>query len=207
MNRRLPLISALAAAGLSACSAPSEDPRVAEVVARTRTTKATYALYSWNRITKPGEAPVGEWSAEFHAGVLHRVETPRDRLVADCAAGKGWRLSVASGEVEEGPQYARSACGIDANFDVRSSAWVAHVATPFGRADRVRFTDRTYIRTYDISADGVILKSSYLANRADRAPVIVSEAVAVSKELPEAQIFDPASLRRSVVPERYLTAP
>jgi hypothetical protein len=53
---------------------------VAAVVDRTKSTRATYAIYTWIRISRLGQPPHEEWSAEFNSGALHRVETPRDRV-------------------------------------------------------------------------------------------------------------------------------
>ena len=67
---------------------------------RTKRTRATYALYSWNWIKGDGFEGGPQWSAEFHRGTLHRVETPRFRVVADCAAGTGAMIDVDSGRIE-----------------------------------------------------------------------------------------------------------
>ena len=83
MTRFAPIL-ALPLALLPACaSAQGEiDAGAAEVIDLTRTTSTTYSVYTWNRLTLPGAAPFEEWAAEFHDGHFHRVETPRDRIVA-----------------------------------------------------------------------------------------------------------------------------
>jgi len=58
-------------------------------IALTRNTTATYSVFAWNIITRSNKPTEQEWSAEFHQGALHRVETPRDRIIADCAAMTG----------------------------------------------------------------------------------------------------------------------
>ena len=91
--------------------------KVGEIIARSKLTREMYAVYFWNRIERPGQQPEEEWSAEFNSGDLHRVETPRDRIVADCAASTGTYLSLSTGKVITGPQVAGVACGIRAAFD------------------------------------------------------------------------------------------
>ena len=81
---------------------PGDTAKVAAIIARTKLTRTTYAAYFWNRIERAGQAPVEEWSAEFNAGPRHRVETPRDRVVADCAAQSGSAWSIARGDLVVG---------------------------------------------------------------------------------------------------------
>ncbi len=71
---------------VSAACAQSSSEAARAVVERTKTTSSTYTLYLWNRVTIPGEPVLEEGSAEFHKGDLHRFETPRDRIIADCRA-------------------------------------------------------------------------------------------------------------------------
>lgn len=69
-----------AASSLAATSSGEAE----KTIALTRETRATYSVFFWNVITRPGSPAQAEWSAEFHKGALHRVETPRDRIVANC---------------------------------------------------------------------------------------------------------------------------
>ena len=77
-----------------------ERAKVEAIIARSKLTRATYAVYAWNKMQHPEQPAVEEWSAEFNSGSLHRVETPRDRVIADCAAGKEcifpWPLEISS---------------------------------------------------------------------------------------------------------------
>jgi hypothetical protein len=202
------LLSALFGAG---CTPPADTEvalsgKVKEVVDRSKTTQATYAQYSWAEIMRK-EGPVQEWGAEFHSGDKHRVETPRDRVVADCRAQTGIALSLDTGKIVEGASVARAACGVNTNKAFTAIAWKGLVQTPFGVADRVRLADKNDIRTYDISPDGVILRTTYAQNSPDAPIGLSSEATGVFSELPVPDIFDKASLARSYVPDRFKTAP
>lgn len=204
----LALSMALAGCAAAATDAPGESSAKAmEVLERTRTTDATYALYVWNRIAIPGQEPVEEWSAEFHSGDLHRVETPRDRVVADCGAGTGTALSLATGEVTEGPQIAGAACGINANAAITGAQWVGPVQTPLGSAERVRILDREHVRDYDVAANGALLRTAYSENRPGGRLLLTATAVGLEPALPEAAMFDRKSLERSFVPDRYKAPP
>ena len=181
--------------------------RAAAILARTKTVTATYALYMWNRLTRP-DGPAGEeWSAEFNEGDLHRVETPRDRLVANCRTGDGHAYSVETGESFEGPWIARTACGVDTNTPFVSAAWEGEVPTPFGPADRVRVVTAQMIRRYDVSRDGILLGTVLSDNSPDRTIRLINWAVAVDRTLPASGMFDSASLARSYVPDGYKRAP
>lgn len=208
--RTASVVAILAVAMLgTACAQPAPEVRlsgqVKAVVDRTKTTQETYAQYSWNEIVADGRT-IQEWAAEFHSGDKHRVETPRDRVIADCRAQTGIALSLVTGKTVEGPMVARSACGINTNKAFTSAEWQGLVRTRFGPADRVRLADKDVVRTYDISPTGVILRTTYV-DGADRRLVLSSEAVGVLPQLPASDIFDKASLARSYVPERFKTAP
>ena len=196
------MIATLIASSASA-SLPDEAAKVSEVVQRTKTTRATYALYNWNRITRPGQSPVEEWGAEFNAGALHRVETPRDRVIADCAAGTGSYYSVATGKVGSGPGVAGGACGINTNRPATEAHWLGSIATAFGKADRIQLSDDKYVRTYDVRADGVIVHEVIAQNLPGEPPLIVTDAIAILPVLPSPQIFDEKSLHDSFVPDRF----
>jgi len=204
------LAGASLAAALAACDRappPVElTGKVKEVVDRTKTTRATYAVYTWNELSRDG-ATVQEWAAEFHSGDKHRVETPRDRLVADCKAQTGSGLTPATGDTIDGPAVARAACGINTNKTFLAVEWKGQVETPFGMADRVRLVDKDDIRTYDVSPSGVIVHATYARNTPDAPVELISEAVGVLPDLPAPDMFDKASLARSYVPDRFKAAP
>jgi hypothetical protein len=185
----------------------SELPMVLDVLERTKTTDATYSLYMWNRITLPGQDPVQEWSAEFHSGHLHRVETPRDRVVADCLSRTGFALSVLTGKISEGPSVANAACGINTNKRFLAAEWKGVVQTPFGKADRVRVVDQDNIREYDVSEEGILFRTTYTENEVGERLLLVVQAVNVVGILPNPDMFDAKSLSKSFVPEQYKIAP
>lgn len=212
MGPTLPIVrGALLAALLAgaACGNAAQEalsPKALEVLERTKTTNATYALYLRNTLTGEAPRPGEEWSAEFHSGTLHRVETPRDRVVADCAAGTGHALSLVSGEMVEGYAVARAACGISTNATIIEAQWKGKVQTPFGEADRVRIVDEDNVREYDVSGEGILLRSTYAANVPGEPLILLVQPVAVLSKLPDADMFDRESLARSYVAETYRAA-
>lgn len=180
---------------------------VAPIVSRTRTTKATYAVYYWNRITPARGEASEEWSAEFNRGNWHRVETPRDRLIADCAAMKGIDLSLETGQIISGPAVAKTACGINATRPVRQSEYLGRQQGRLGDFDRVRLIDAGDVRTYDVSSDGVILGVTYANVDKPQNVTLTMASTALDRALPDADMFSPESLARSVVPEKFKVAP
>ena len=197
--------------GLVGAAPPSADQsgkgKAEAIISRSKLTRETYSVYSWNRIQPPGQKAVEEWSAEFNSGSLHRVETPRDRLIADCAAHTGTYLSLVTGNVITGPQVAGVACGINTNRQFLSVEALGRVKTRFADADRVRVADTENVRTYDISDDGIILRTIFETNDAKRSTVLDVEAVAVTHSIPGPNMFDEASLASSFVPDRFKVAP
>jgi hypothetical protein len=187
--------------------ASAENAKVVAVIQRTKAVTATYAVYFWNQGRAPSLASANEWSAEFHSGSQHRVETPRNRIVADCVTGAGTYLDIVSGQVVRGPQVAAAACGINTARQIIAAKWVGHVQTALGGADRVQITDSSNIRTYDVSDDGVILTSIYALREPPQPVVLNSWASTLVHTLPNGNMFDEASLRKSFVPDRFKTAP
>ena len=181
------------------------DPRA--VVERTRTTESTYALYAWNWVRDPDGSRRREWSAEFHSGTRHRVETPAVRIVADCAAHTGTALDVTSGESIEGPSVAAAACGISAHAPVRSLEWLGRRDSRFGPVDLLRLVDPENERTYAVSAEGILVAAEIFASDPQAAHCVQNEAVAVERTLPEGDFFSVESLARSVVADRYREPP
>lgn len=209
----IPLLALLFAGQAQPDAQPAPQPssgneaRVLEVLERTKITRVTYSLYIWNRITPPGEEAREEWSAEFHSGELHRVETPRDRVIANCRTLTGTAISLETGERIEGPSVARVACGINTNRRFSAVEWLGTIQTRFGAADRLRLIDDELIRQYDVSRDGVLLGTVFAVNRPGEPAVLTASAVAVKGDLPERDMFDVESLSRSVVPDRYRQPP
>jgi hypothetical protein len=191
------------AATLSVCtSAIACDGNAAAfaVLERTKTTRATYTIHIWNRVTNPNKPAFEEASAEFHKGDLHRIETPRDRVVADCRAKTGAHLSVETGEITEGPEIAAFACGINTNFPILSIEILPNVETKFGVAQRVRVTDKQNIREYSILENGALANTTYTENRVAGQVLVVAEATLIENSVPEDVMFDKASLGMRYLP-------
>lgn len=203
----IPLAAFIAGAMSPAPAMDNDVARVSRIVQRSKTTTATYALYIWNRIKLPGREPIEEWSAEFNSGDLHRVETPRDRVVADCRAKTGAALSLITGKVTRGPEVAASACGIDTEKKFLRLEMFGRFLTSFGNADRVRIVDLDNIRTYDISDDGIILRTTYQESTEDHPVVLEAEAAGLARELPATDMFSELSLGSSLVPDSFKIAP
>ena len=202
---RMAIVPLLVASVPAGAAVPPPDPN--DIVARTKTTTGPYALYLWNRLTLTGEAPLEEWSAEFRSGDLHRVETPRDRIVANCRTGTGFAYSVETGQTDDGAWIARAACGINTNVPFQAIEWQGRVQTKFGPADRIRIVAGDLIRRYDVSPEGVLLRTVFWENGPGEAQQLVGWAVGVEKALPDDDMFSRASLKRSAVPARYKRAP
>ena len=202
----------LLGASMSACTpaaASHEDvsPRALELLERTKQVTETYAVYNWNWITLHNQEPTEEWSAEFHSGHLHRVETPIARVVADCQKHNGYSLFLPTGKIVEGPEVAAAACGIATNAQFTAAEWLSVVQTSFGEAQRIRITDQELIREYDISEEGVLLRTTYTEINPRRKLLLKVDAVALENTLPSADMFDKDSLSRSFVPDRFRETP
>lgn len=170
---------------------------------KTRTTTDSYSVFMWNRITADGQEPVEEWSAEFHQGSLHRVETPRDQIIADCSAMTGTHLKVAKGVRSSDAWIAKAACGINANKPISSSEWLGRVDTKFGAVDRVKLVDGDNIRTYDVADSGALVGAT-IADL-DGTLRLTSKAVELLPSVANERVFAPSSLGTSAVPDRYKT--
>lgn len=191
-------------AGTAANKPAALDPQAMKVIAQTRTTKATYSLYGWNTIRSADGRAIEEWSAEFHSGVLHRVETPRDRVVADCAEMTGSHFNIETGAVTTGERVARVACGIADTVPAERVEFQGRRKGRFGLVRRVRVVDQYTDRTYDVDARGAIVEET-LKDRSS-GTVLHLRARAISASVPKG-IFGEESLRQSAVPAQYRIAP
>jgi len=174
------------------------------VINLTRTTDATYSVFGWNRIWPEGGGEVQEWSAEFHDGNLHRVETPRDRIVADCRAGTGTSLNIATGAISRSEQFALMACGIQAVTRPKSAVLMGNEDTRFGSATVVRTTDEQLARTYNVLSNGVIVGATISTISGKR--LLEVNATQLDHSVPPG-IFREQSLARSAVPDTYRQPP
>ena len=84
---------------------------------------------------------------------------------------------------------------------------MGHVHTALGEAERIELTDAVNIRRYDVSRDGVLLRTVYAAHAPNRPVVLVVDGVALLPTVPDPAMFDERSLARSYVPDRYRTRP
>ena len=186
---------------------PANAQKVDAVIERSKSTRVTYSIYNWNIVNSPDGAAREEWSAEFNMANQHRVETPRDRIVADCQAQVGSWFNLESGATETGAGQAMAACGINTNRPFLTKDWLGPVTTPFGPADRVRVSDHDLVGTYDVNSDGVILRTVFETNDTKRSRVLLDVAVSYSADVPDTKMFDKSSLEKSYVPEAWTRAP
>lgn len=199
-------IFAVSALACSACSVGSNlrsDTKPEEVIERTRRTTETYSLFAWNDVPEAGKIKDG-WSAEFHQGNLHRLETPGIRVVADCDAMTGTSLDVATGKKFSDTSIAKAACGINTNFPIHSAEWLGRYPTRFGEANRIRITATDAVRTYDVLDNGALVAALY-ADGEGRS-LVKNHAIAVLATVPR-NIFSEESLIKSFVPAQFQSKP
>jgi hypothetical protein len=207
------LIAALLVASALAQTAspqPGTDPSPADeralaVLERTKTTRATYALYGWNWIQDRDGSLREGWSAEFNSGTRHRVETPEVRVVADCDTQTGTALNVTTGERFSGRQVAQAACGISTARPIFEVTWLGAGPSRFGPVDRLHIADEADERFYVVDPDGILVGAEIYG--VTEPWCLRMEALAVERRLPEGDIFSEQSLDRSVVPRRYTFTP
>jgi hypothetical protein len=196
-----------ASIAVAACASDPADEKTAaatKLIALTRETRTTYSMVVWNRIQRPGAAIVEEWSAEFHDGIRHRVETPRDRMVADCVAMTGTYVEIPTGKIITGARVARAAWGINANMPILAARIGGKHQNRFGGVVRVAVVDSDNVRTYDVAENGALLAATISDRKGNR--LLTNWAVSYSPDVP-ADIFSEASLARSVVPDELKRAP
>lgn len=180
-------------------SAAAASVEAQALIALTRETRATYMVVSSNLIFRPDGTTVREWGAEFHDGVHHRVETPRDRIIADCEAMSGTYLDIGKVEVIEEPGVARAACGVQANSAILSARLGGKRQTRFGPTTHLVVIDEQNVRTYDVAPDGALLGAT-IAGR-DGTKKLEMRAIYYAAKVPDG-IFSVSSLGRSAVPAR-----
>ena len=197
----------LAAAAISTPTIADEPPigqAASDLIALTRETDTAYSVVHWNRIELSDGTVVAQWAAEFHDRNLHRVETPYDRLIADCAAMTGTRHNLVTGEMTTGAQVAREACGIQANSEILSAEIKGRRTTRFGPVTHIVIRDPEHIRTYDVADSGALLAATI--SDIDGKRKLTNWAV---RYLPSVKgdVFSPRSLSRSVVPDDWKRRP
>lgn len=199
----LTLTAACVATG-GAQAAGQMDPKAVRVVALTKETKATYSVFVWNVITPRGAAPIREWAAEFHSGNLHRVETPRDRIVANCKLMTGTQLTIETGEIQTGPEFARVACGVSQRLPFLELTYLRTEQGRWGKVTRIRVKDEATIRSYAIDPRGIIVAQTISDLAGTRR--LTMTARAVRNTVPK-DAFSIGSLQRSLVDSEFKLAP
>ena len=194
----------LAACASSAVAQQGIDPKALAIIERTRTTRADYSMFAWNHVTPSGGEPREEWSAEFNKGHFHRVETPRDRLVADCAAGTGTGVEAGTDKVFSGSFIADAACGVQANSTIVSATYDGQTEGPFGPVDLITVSDPKNVRTYQVAANGAIVGATIRSRDGHLELEMIT--VALQHSAPE-DIYSEKSLAESAVPEKYRKPP
>lgn len=169
--------------------------QVDAAITKTRTTQATYALVSTNEI-RLDDKTIHEFAAEYNRGDLHRVETPRDRIVANCRTGWSAHLNVATGEVSRREGTSGVACGIATNV-FRSAEVLGSRQSQFGRVQQVKIVTNHDLRTYDVAENGAIVGQTIA--EPDGKLRLIMRAISVTEQLPIGDIFSEASLAKSVV--------
>lgn len=178
---------------------PSLSEEARQLIDFTRETRATYSLVVMNRVKRPDGSITEEFSAEFHDGAHHRVETPRDRMIADCEEMTGTYVQMGSAKLISGAAVARAACGVQANTPIQSARVAGKRETRFGPVTHLIVVDADHVRTYDVAANGALLGAT-ISDR-DGNWKLINRAVSFTADVPP-DIFSAESLGKSAVPER-----
>jgi hypothetical protein len=176
-----------------------DKPSAESVVARTKAPTTDYSLFHWT-ISRQGDRAYSLWAAEFHRGSLHRVETPLDRIVADCKAMTGHHRSLMSGKVLSSREAAETACGIDMT-GAPALSYEGSLPSPYGELDVVLLTKDGLRRRYWVDPAGLLIQSEFRGdNDKPGQPTLLNWATEVSRASPDASMFTAESLDRSFVP-------
>jgi hypothetical protein len=191
-----------------AFSVPQTAPKVAaaarvqQLIERTQTTQEPYALVSRNEIRRD-DTTLHEFAAEFNQGDLHRVETPRDRIVTNCRTGWNAHLNVATGEIAHDDSVSGMACGVYTGDGVVNAEITGTTHSQFGLLQQLKIkTISGLTRIYGIAANGAIV-SEEIVDPAGK-PRLVVTAISLSDRLPTTDIFSEASLAKGVVPDEVI---
>lgn len=189
----------------SAVASPSAvDPRVRKVMALTRNTHATFSLYAWNVVKPEGKPQFGQWSAEFHSGDLHRVESGQHRMVADCKQMTASYFDPETLLIIDDNKAARVACGVADLRPIQRGAYLGRASGRFGWVERIRIEDGETIRTYSIDRRGAIVAQTVANSKGQW--ILRLEAREIRSWVPSA-IFTRESLNHSVVPDNMKSPP
>jgi hypothetical protein len=194
---------ALAVAASALVNSPTTAHSVAasevnSIIKRTQTTQATYGLVSTNEIRRD-DRTIHEFAAEYNQGDLHRVETPRDRIVSNCRTGWSAHLDIATGLVTLSDGIAAVACGIWTGDVVHSAEMTGTRPSEFGSLQLLKITTYASARTYEVAPNGAIVGETITDQNGKLR--LITRAISLSEQLPPGDIFSEASLARSVVPD------
>jgi hypothetical protein len=191
-----------------ALSVPQAAPKqaqlalVQQLIERTQTTQAPYALVSRNEIRRD-DATIYEFGAEFNQGDLHRVETPRDRIVTNCRTGWNAHLNVATGAITHDDSVSGMACGVYTGDGIVNAEITGTRSSRFGLLQELKInTVGGLTRMYGIAANGAIV-SEEIVDPAGR-PRLLMTAMSLSNRLPSTDLFSEASLAKSAVPNEEI---
>ena len=151
--------------------------------------------------------PHEEWSAEFHSGDYHRVETPLTRIVANCRNGTGHAIDVATGLSRRDDPAAAAACGVSSHRLPALENSIEARSTPFGPMAIIRFNDGETDARFGVLNNGAIATAEIIPGASATAQCLQTAATAVLDTLPAPDIFTEQSLTASVVPDDYRVAP
>jgi hypothetical protein len=184
---------------VSAFPAQAQSINADAVIARTKHPAHDYSLFQWTNVTTGDGRLYSFWAAEFHQGSLHRVETPMDRIVADCAAMTGTHYSEVTGETTTGRAAAETACGIDMT-GAEGAEYLGRRESDYGILDAIEIARDGQRRTYWISPEGVIIRSQFARAGEATSWVLRNWAIRLELASPNAEMFTASSLTKTYVP-------
>ena len=149
------------------------------------------------------DGTIYEFAAEFNRGDLHRVETPRDRIVTNCRTGWNAHLNVATGTITHDDATSAMACGVYTGDGVVDAEITGTKNSQFGLFQELKIrTIAGLTRIYGIAPNGAIV-SEQILDPAGK-PRLLMTAMTLSDRLPSTEIFSEASLAKSAVPDEVI---
>jgi len=168
----------------------------------TKNNRARYTVVSRNEIPRD-DATIYEFSAEFNEGDLHRVETPRDRVVTNCRTGWIAHLNVATGEITHDAPLSGVACGIYTGDKMVSAEISSAKSSKFGPIKQLHLkTASGLTRIYGVASNGAIV-AEQIIDPAGKT-LIVMTALSLSDRLPSVDLFTEASLSKSAISDEVI---
>lgn len=209
VRRLAALALVMGAAFSSATAAPQAADESAEaLIQRTKAPSATYSLYQW-AVQRGEEGQVMDaWFAEFNSGDWHRVERPMGRAIANCRTHMGYIYIVETGEIRANDQVWITACGVSTFDQILSADRLPAITMPgYGKLDMLKVGEARTNRLYAIDRNGILIRAQWTATNGSPSPCMQIEPIAMQPKLPAKDMFTPESLKRSFMPEKYMTRP